>query len=73
MTARVIASFSSVLRIRKQDFLVGPHGVDHLGLVVVPLGDLRTLMVEARSWPIPFALRDGRQCWSLGRNGTDAG
>src|SRR6516165_7948896 len=45
MTARVIVSFSSA-RIAKQDLLIGSHGVDHPGLVVMALGDNVTLMMQ---------------------------
>src|SRR6476661_4075313 len=46
MTARVIASFSSVLRITKQHLLIGAHSVDHFGLIVMALGDFGTLMTK---------------------------
>src|SRR6516225_944854 len=47
MAARVISS-SSALRIPKEHLLVGPHRVDHLGLVVIAGGDLRALVIEDR-------------------------
>src|SRR5680860_1328316 len=47
MAARVMF-WSSVLRLGQQDLLVSSHGVDHLGLIVVPRRDFRTLMPEHR-------------------------
>src|SRR6202022_2104068 len=45
MTARVILS-SSALRIGKQNLLVGLHGVDHFGLIVIALQNLRARMLK---------------------------
>ena len=45
MTARVILS-SSALRIGKQDLLVDLHGVDHFGLIVIALKNLRARMLK---------------------------
>jgi hypothetical protein len=47
MTARVIlfACLSSA-GITKQDLLIGAHGVNHPGLVVMALGDVKILVVK---------------------------
>jgi hypothetical protein len=38
--------FSLALRITKQNLVIGAHGVDHFGLIVMALRDFGTLMTK---------------------------
>ena len=40
------SAFSLILLITEQDLLVSPYGIDHLGLVIVALGNLGACMVK---------------------------